>query len=71
MEVKPEEVVVRGQAAALRTWFDWDEGGPMSPLPIETEATVDVRRRAVGLPVEGRNHLNCMAVTALIGQSLP
>lgn len=31
------------------TQFDWDEHGRLSPLPIEDEAHVDVRRREMGL----------------------
>jgi hypothetical protein len=29
--------------------FDWDENGQLAPLPVEGEATVDERRRSVGL----------------------
>jgi hypothetical protein len=31
------------------TQFDWDEGGNMSPLPVDDPALVDERRRTLGL----------------------
>jgi len=43
-----------GRPQRYGTQFDWDEGGQMSPLPIEDEAGVEERRRAVGLePLAG------------------
>lgn len=38
-----------GKRQRYGTQFDWDEHGQLSPLPIEDEAGVDERRRAVGL----------------------
>jgi hypothetical protein len=41
--------VFEGREQRYGTQFDWDEGGQISPLPIEDEAGVDERRRSVGL----------------------
>jgi hypothetical protein len=38
-----------GRPQRYGTQFDWDENGELNPLPIEDEATVDERRRSVGL----------------------
>jgi hypothetical protein len=38
-----------GRAQKYGTQFDWDENGELNPLPIEDEASVDERRRSVGL----------------------
>jgi hypothetical protein len=41
--------VFEGRPQPYGTQFDWDEGGQLNPLPIEDEANVDERRRAIGL----------------------
>ena len=38
-----------GRPQRYGTQFGWDEDGELNPLPIEDEATVDERRRSVGL----------------------
>jgi len=38
-----------GRGQWYGTQFDWDEHGQLSPLPIDDEGNVDVRRREVGL----------------------
>ena len=42
--------VFEGRPQVYGTSFDWDDGGQMSPLPIEDAQTVDERRAEVGLP---------------------
>jgi hypothetical protein len=39
-----------GRPQRYGTQLDWDEQGQLSPHPIEEVASVDERRRAVGLP---------------------
>jgi len=41
--------VLEGRPQVYGTSFDWDEGGELAPDPMEDEAHVDERRRAVGL----------------------
>ena len=38
-----------GKRQIFGTQFDWDEHGLLSPLPIDDESNVDIRRREVGL----------------------
>jgi hypothetical protein len=40
---------LEGRGQRYGTQFDWDEQGQMSPLPIEDEQNVDVRRLETGL----------------------
>jgi hypothetical protein len=41
--------VNEGKRQRYGTQFDWDKNGQMSPLPIEDEGNVDMRRREIGL----------------------
>jgi hypothetical protein len=41
--------VLEGRPQVYGTQFDWDDGGEMSPVPIEDPAGVDQRRSKVGL----------------------
>jgi hypothetical protein len=38
-----------GKGQRYGTQFDWDQGGLISPLPIEDEPNVDNRRAKIGL----------------------
>lgn len=57
-EVDPAQVamledrirVFEGKPQIYGTQYDWDEGGEMSPHPIEDQDGVNERRRAAGLP---------------------
>jgi hypothetical protein len=42
--------VFEGRPQVYGTSFDWDDGGQMSPIPIEEPEAVDDRRAEVGLP---------------------
>lgn len=42
--------VFEGKPQIYGTNFDWDEGGNLSPWPIENPETVNNRRKKVGLP---------------------
>ncbi len=41
--------ILEGSSQRYGTQFDWDQSGRLSPLPIEDEAAVDERRKAIGL----------------------
>ncbi|HEX6432668.1 MAG TPA: DUF6624 domain-containing protein [Gemmatimonadales bacterium] len=40
---------LEGRPQLYGTQFDWDPDGCMSPLPLEDPASVDARRRSIGL----------------------
>jgi hypothetical protein len=46
---------MEGQPQLYGTQYDWDENGELSPHPIEDPASVDERRRSVGLGTLAEN----------------
>jgi hypothetical protein len=54
---------LEGRPQIYGTSHDWDEAGHLSPLPIDDPATVDERRRRVGLEplVENTRRLRAQA----------
>jgi hypothetical protein len=60
-----------GRNQIYGTQFDWDEQGQLSPLPIEDEVNVDVRRREIGLGPLAQDIQHKREVAALEGDQPP
>jgi hypothetical protein len=60
-----------GRNQLYGTQFDWDEQGQLSPLPIDDEINVDVRRREVGLGPLAQDIQHKREVAALEGDQPP
>lgn len=62
---------MEGKPQLYGTSHDWDEAGHLSPLPIEDPATVDERRRRVGLEPLAENTRRLRAQAEAEGEKPP
>jgi hypothetical protein len=60
-----------GRPQRYGTQYDWDEGGQMSPHPVEDPDGVDERRRAVGLGPLGEDTRRLREGLAASGEKAP
>lgn len=62
---------MEGKPQIYGTSHDWDAAGKLSPLPIEEPATVDTRRRQVGLEPLAENTRRLRAQAEAEGENPP
>jgi len=62
---------MEGRPQLYGTSHDWDEAGHLSPLPIDEPATVDERRRQVGLEPLAENTRRLRAQAEAEGEGPP